>query len=454
MASRSRWGRLKIAQGASILFVTNLVAIILGAAIIFRVLGVQATRMGIGPALWVRRAVMRLTLIGLLLIAPLGIEMHSSRVKGQIRPMAFPLAPLVRDVIDSYVDAAPGIDVMLAGRSGVEGGVDVGVILASTGPVPETFIANLRNAIHAVRGADAVIEILVVQKADVVEDSHPEALAIPTKPGSSAPATAPRRDDTNVVLIVTDDLGHADLGCTGSAYYRTPNLDRLAAEGVRFTQAYAACAVCSPTRASIMTGRHPVRTGITDWIRPLAGTTWSEADVRAATVGLVGGPKRRLLTPANPRWLELEEVTVAELLGGDGYATGFIGKWHLGPRGWYPENQGFDMNVGGCDLGHPPDYFDPYPPQPPAHDVPEPRTAPGRRVPDGSRGGRSRRLHHGQRRSDVLPLPVALRRALPDPGEAGADRRVRGPICARGGRAELPRLRGDGGERRRSRRQG
>jgi arylsulfatase A-like enzyme len=118
--------------------------------------------------------------------------------------------------------------------------------------------------------------------------------------------------------------------------------------------------VCSPTRASILTGRYPARLGITDWIRPLAGKDWTEQQVRSRPE-YVGGRKRKLLTPSNPRWMEHNEVTIAELLRASGYATGFVGKWHLGPEGWFPESQGFDLNAGGCDLGHPPHYFDPYP---------------------------------------------------------------------------------------------
>jgi arylsulfatase A-like enzyme len=129
---------------------------------------------------------------------------------------------------------------------------------------------------------------------------------------------------------------------------------------MRFTHAYAAAAVCSPTRAALMTGRAPARLGITDWIRPLAGQAWTEAEVRDAPAW-TGGPKRRLLTPRNPRWMERDEITLAEILQARGNATGFVGKWHLGPAGWFPEDQGFDENAGGCDFGHPPHYFDPYP---------------------------------------------------------------------------------------------
>jgi arylsulfatase A-like enzyme len=104
------------------------------------------------------------------------------------------------------------------------------------------------------------------------------------------------------------------------------------------------------------------RIGITDWIRPLAGQEWSEQRIRDRPEYTVDG-KRKLLTPTRPRWMEHDEVTIAEVLKARGYATGFVGKWHLGPEAWFPESQGFDFNAGGCDLGHPPHYFDPYPPE-------------------------------------------------------------------------------------------
>ncbi|UCD76676.1 MAG: sulfatase [Phycisphaerales bacterium] len=181
------------------------------------------------------------------------------------------------------------------------------------------------------------------------------------------PEPAPAKQDLmtapNVILVLVDDLGWADLGCFGSEFYETPNLDALAADGMRFTNAYAACAVCSPTRASIMTGRCPARVGIMDWIRPLHDPSkWTEEGIRSQSE-YVGGKDRRLLTPRVPRWMEREEITIAEILKGRGYATGFVGKWHLGPEGWFPEDQGFDFNAGGCALGHPPHYFDPYPPE-------------------------------------------------------------------------------------------
>lgn len=173
-----------------------------------------------------------------------------------------------------------------------------------------------------------------------------------------APASPPHRPP-NIVLILVDDLGWTDLGCYGSRYYETPNLDRLAEQGMRFTNAYAACAVCSPTRAAVMTGRYPARLGVTDWIRASFQGSTVPPDRKNPTE-YIGGPKRRLLCPPNALWMESEERTIAEILDDAGYATCHIGKWHLGFEDWYPNRQGFDINIGGCDYGHPPSYFDPY----------------------------------------------------------------------------------------------
>jgi len=147
----------------------------------------------------------------------------------------------------------------------------------------------------------------------------------------------------NIVLIVVDDLGWTDLGCYGSTFHETPNIDRLASEGMMFNSAYAANPVCSPTRASIMTGKYPTRVGITDWIPGL-------------------DPKnRKLLGPEDLHALPLEEVTIAEALKKHNYMTFFAGKWHLGSEGFYPEQQGFDINMGGHDKGSPPGgYYTPY----------------------------------------------------------------------------------------------
>ncbi len=164
----------------------------------------------------------------------------------------------------------------------------------------------------------------------------------------------------NVVLILVDDLGWTDLSCYGSRYYETPNIDRLASQGVRFTNGYAACAVCSPTRAAVMTGRYPARVGVTDWIH---FRDFKPEDVPADKRhpgGYVEDSGRELACPQNPYWMDLDEITLAEVLGPAGYATCHVGKWHLGHEDWYPDKQGFDTNIGGCELGAPPSYFDPY----------------------------------------------------------------------------------------------
>lgn len=153
----------------------------------------------------------------------------------------------------------------------------------------------------------------------------------------------------NVVFFLADDLGQRDLGCYGSTFYETPNLDRLAKDGARFTDAYAACPVCSPTRASIMTGQWPQRTGITDYIGAEMPEKWR---------------RNTILRPApyGDR-LALDAPTLAKAMKAAGYATFFAGKWHLGPEGWWPENQGFDINMGGIDRGGPyggNKYFSPY----------------------------------------------------------------------------------------------
>ncbi|MEZ4775127.1 MAG: sulfatase [Bacteroidia bacterium] len=163
----------------------------------------------------------------------------------------------------------------------------------------------------------------------------------------------------NIVLVLVDDLGWRDVGFMGSKLYQTPQIDQLARDGMVFTQAYAACAVCSPTRASIMTGKYPARLGITDWIRGSASGVTIPPD-RKNPAGYDTLPGMALLTPKNPWWMETSEITLAEALKAVGYTTCHVGKWHLGPQGWKPENQGFDFNYGGEDLGQPPAYFDPY----------------------------------------------------------------------------------------------
>lgn len=154
----------------------------------------------------------------------------------------------------------------------------------------------------------------------------------------------PQQQAPNFVFILVDDLGWADVRCNNPAsFYDTPNIDRLAENGIRFTQAYAANPVCSPTRAAIITGKHPNRVNITDWIPG-------------------HDPKNRpLLGPQDRNNLALEEITIAEKLKEKGYKTCFVGKWHLGDEGYFPENQGFDINIGGHEKGSPPGgYYSPY----------------------------------------------------------------------------------------------
>jgi arylsulfatase A-like enzyme len=153
----------------------------------------------------------------------------------------------------------------------------------------------------------------------------------------------------NVVVFLVDDLGATDLGCFGSTFYETPHLDGLAASGMRFVAAYSTCPVCSPTRASMMTGRYPQRAGIADYIN--AGRTNQPEKWQRNT--------RLLPAPYKDR-LDLEERTIAESLRERGYATFFAGKWHLGPSGFLPEDQGFDINKGGTGAGSPQSYFSPY----------------------------------------------------------------------------------------------
>ncbi len=164
-------------------------------------------------------------------------------------------------------------------------------------------------------------------------------------------------DKPNVVLILIDDLGWKDLGYMGSKFYETPNIDKLSGQGIIFTNAYAACAVCSPTRASIQTGRYPARLGVTDWIRARFQITGTNV---VAPPPFEENGANKLRTPSNPFWMELSEVTIAEVLKKSGYFTCHIGKWHLGTADYYPEKQGYDVNIAGCDMGQPVNYFDPY----------------------------------------------------------------------------------------------
>ena len=152
----------------------------------------------------------------------------------------------------------------------------------------------------------------------------------------------------NFIVLLIDDWGWTDAGCQGSDLYRTPNIDRLAQDGMRFTHGYSACTVCSPTRAALMTGKYPARTHVTDFIR---GHPF---------------PHEKLRSPDWTMKIEQRHTTLAEALGGAGYRTALVGKWHLEPRGdadegdYIPTKHGFEINVGGNGWGAPPTYYHPY----------------------------------------------------------------------------------------------
>ncbi len=156
----------------------------------------------------------------------------------------------------------------------------------------------------------------------------------------------------NIVLILIDDMGWRDLSCYGSTFHKTPNIDRLASQGMRFTDAYAACAVCSPTRASLLTGQYPARLHLTDY---LSGRPPQNA---------------KLQVPDWTPYLKPEVETLASVLKRVNYVTALIGKWHLGGSSEFgappeaidsvPERRGFDVNIAGSHYGQPADYFYPY----------------------------------------------------------------------------------------------
>ena len=160
----------------------------------------------------------------------------------------------------------------------------------------------------------------------------------------AARALASPAPPLNIAFILADDLGWADVGCYGADLHETPHIDRLASRGMRFTDAYAAAPVCSPTRASILTGKYPAR---------LHMTTWHE--------NAADPPQDRpLAPPVTVADLPHAEVTIAEALHPRGYLNALVGKWHLGTAAYYPETQGFDVNIGGTHWGAPQTFFYPY----------------------------------------------------------------------------------------------
>ncbi len=169
-------------------------------------------------------------------------------------------------------------------------------------------------------------------------------LATGSKPAHSRAAEGER--PPNIILFLVDDLGWADLGCQGSTFYETPRTDRLAAEGTRFTSAYSTCPVCSPSRAALMTGKHPGSVGFTGHITAILRHRYKKHG--------------RIIPPDDSMFLRHDETTLAEALKPAGYVSASIGKWHLGSEPYWPKKQGFDINVAGYDHGSPPTHFYPY----------------------------------------------------------------------------------------------
>jgi arylsulfatase A-like enzyme len=157
---------------------------------------------------------------------------------------------------------------------------------------------------------------------------------------------APDREKPNFLIFLVDDLGSQDVGCYGQKLIETPNIDRLAAQGMKWTNAYSACPVCSPTRAAILTGKSPARVRFTGHITSIERHRHPEDS--------------RIIPPDDLMYIPYAEVTLAEAVSPAGYQTISIGKWHVGGEGYFPTDQGFDINIGGWTHGSPPSHFDPY----------------------------------------------------------------------------------------------
>ena len=150
----------------------------------------------------------------------------------------------------------------------------------------------------------------------------------------------------NILLIVVDDLGIRDLGCYEQQYIQTPQIDQLSTEGMLWSNAYSACPVCSPTRVSILTGKYPARVHFTGHITAIGRHRHPDTSA--------------IIPPTDLMYIPYEEHTLAEMLKKAGYTTAHIGKWHVGGEGYWPTDQGFDLNVAGWTHGSPPAYFYPY----------------------------------------------------------------------------------------------
>jgi len=211
------------------------------------------------------------------------------------------------------------------------------------GETPELY--NLRLDIGeehnvAAKNPDVVPGLIALLDSARVE--HPEF------PLEWHPRKRPTADRPNIVMILVDDLGYADIGAYNpDTFYETPNIDGLAQKGAMFLDGYAANPVCSPSRFAVMTGKHPSRFAATDWFRTADWKPRFESRLEPAEFS---------------QFLPLEETTLAEMLKANGYRTAFLGKWHLGEdEKYWPENQGFDINIGGHSKGSPPGgYFSPY----------------------------------------------------------------------------------------------
>lgn len=166
----------------------------------------------------------------------------------------------------------------------------------------------------------------------------------------SLAGTAQSAGKPNIVFILADDLGWRDLSNEDSSFYESPHIDRIAKNGMKFTRGYAACQVCSPSRASILTGKYPTNHGITTWIGDRSGEAWRNTRRHDSH-----------LPPEYEHNLRASEITLAEVLRDAGYKTFFAGKWHLGSKGSWPTDHGFEINKGGWDVGSPRGgYFSPW----------------------------------------------------------------------------------------------